>query len=189
MLKSNAIRVPKVGDPCVRMLRLEHLHHRSSCLGAGVLRQHDSTTIASHHKANSGAEFTVENNVIVLSCDQLLVGRIPAAAFTPHGFTYNVLHKGIVLATYPQGQPPLHPAFNAPGTNDPWALPQDTCDKDQGAFRVPLPLVLALNSLANVVTTRWPTPLLGGLYIGCGCDTARLYLPCQMPLSAIPPSK
>jgi hypothetical protein len=143
MLKSNSIRVPKVGDPCIGVLQLEHLHHRLSCLGAGILRQQDSTAIASHHEADSSTEFAIEDHVIVLSCNQLLVGRIPAAAYTPHGFTYNVLHKGIILATFPQSQPPLHPEFNVPGTNDTWALPQDTRDEDQGAFRVSLPLAHA----------------------------------------------
>ncbi len=78
--------------------------------------------------------------MIVLSFNQLLVGSIPAAAYTPHGLTNDVLHKGIILATYLQGQPPLHPAFNVPGANDAWALPQDTRGKDQGTFGVPLPL-------------------------------------------------
>ncbi len=76
-------------------------------------------------------------------CNQLLVGRIPAAAYTSHGFTYDLLHKGIILVTYPQGQPPLHPAFNVPGVNDAWALLQDTRGKDQGTFRVPLLLAHA----------------------------------------------
>ncbi len=83
-------------------------------------------------------EFAIEDHVIVLSCNQLLIGHIPAAAYTPHGFTYNVLHKGVVSATYPQGQPPLHPAFNVPGANDAWALLQDTRGKYQGAFKVSL---------------------------------------------------
>jgi hypothetical protein len=143
MLKSNAIRVPKVRDPCVGVLQLEHLHHWSSCLGAGILRQQDSTAIPSCHKADSGVEFSVKDHVIVLSCNQLLVSPILAAAYTPHGFTYDVLHKGIVLATYLQGQPPLHPPFNVPGANDAWVLPQDTSGEDQGAFQVPLLLAHA----------------------------------------------
>jgi hypothetical protein len=117
MLESNSIRVPKIGDPCVGVFQLEHLNHWSSCLGADVLRQQDSTAIASRCKADSSPELAIKDHVIVLSCNQLLVGSIPAAAYTPHGLTYNVLHKGIILATYPQGQPPLHSAFNVPGAN------------------------------------------------------------------------
>jgi hypothetical protein len=154
MLKSNAIRDPKIGDPCVRVLQLEHLNHRWSCLGAGVLRQQDSITIVSCCESDSITKFAIKDHVIVLSCNQLLVGHIPAPAYTPHGFTYNVLHKGIVLATYPQGQPPLHPAFNVPGMNDAWALPQDTGSEDQGAFRVPLPLAQAPESPSQRHKTR-----------------------------------
>jgi hypothetical protein len=95
------------------MLQLEHLNHWLSCLGAGVLGQQDSTTITSHREADSGTELAVEDHVVELLCNQLLVGHIPATAYTPHGFTYNVLHKGIVLATHPQGQPLLHPVFNS----------------------------------------------------------------------------
>ncbi len=61
----------------------------------------------------------------------------------PHGLPYDVLHKGIVVAIYPQVQPVFHPAFDVASSDHARTLTQDTRGKDQGAFGVPLPLTNA----------------------------------------------
>ena len=55
MLKSYAMRILKIGDPSVGvLLREDYLHHRSSCLGAGVLWQQDSTVIVANRRKTKG---------------------------------------------------------------------------------------------------------------------------------------
>jgi hypothetical protein len=143
MLKSNTMRILKIGDPSVGVLREEHLHHRSSCLGAGILWQQDSTAIAICREADSGTKFTVKDHGVELACNQVLVDCASTAAYTPNGFAYNVLHKSIVVATYPQGQPPFQPAFYVASANYARTFLQDTRGEDQGAFGIPLPFTNA----------------------------------------------
>jgi hypothetical protein len=140
MLESNAMWILEIGDPGVGVLRAEHLHHRPSCLGAGVLWQQDSAATTVGGKADSGAEFTVKDHRIVLACNDVLVGRAPATTCTPHGLPYDVLLESIVVAICPQLEPAFHPAFDVPGSDHARSLTQDTRGEDQGAFRVPLPL-------------------------------------------------
>jgi hypothetical protein len=107
------------------------------------LWQQDSTTIAIHCKADSGTKFTVKDHGVELACNQVLIDCASTAAYTPHGFAYDVLHKSILVATYPQGQPPFHPAFYVVRANYARTFLQDTLGKDQGAFRIPLPFTNA----------------------------------------------
>jgi hypothetical protein len=78
------------------------------------------------------------------ACNQILVDYASTATYTPHGFAYNVLHKRILVATYPQGQPPFHPAFYVASANYARTFLQVTRDEDQGAFGIPLPFTNAL---------------------------------------------
>ncbi len=93
MLESNTMRVLQIGDPSVGVLREEHLHHRSSCLGAGVLWQQDSTAIAIRREADGGTKLPIEDHGVELACNQVLVDSALTAAYTPHGFAYDVLHR------------------------------------------------------------------------------------------------
>jgi len=102
------------------------------------LWQQDSTAIAIHPKADGGMKLTVKDHGVVLVCNQVLIDCASTAAYTPHSFAYNVLHKSIVVATYPQGQPHFHPVFNVASVNYARTFSQDTSGEDQGAFRIPL---------------------------------------------------
>jgi hypothetical protein len=102
----------EVGDPGVGVLQEEHLYHRPACLGAGVLWQQDSATTTVSGEADSGTELAVEDHQILLACNDVLVGRAPDAACTPHGFPYDVLHESIVVAICPQLQAAFHPALD-----------------------------------------------------------------------------
>jgi len=76
-------------------------------------------------------------------CNQVLVNSASTAAYTPHGFAYNVLHKSIIAATYPKGQPPFHYVFYVVSSNYARTFLQDTHGKDQGAFGISLPFTNA----------------------------------------------
>jgi len=130
MLKSNTMRILQIWDPSVGILREEHLHHRSSCLGAGILWQQDSTAIVIHCKVDGNMKLTIEDHGVVLACNQVLVDSALTAAYTPHGIAYNVLHKSSVGATYPQGPPPFHPTIYVASANYAWNFLQDTRGED-----------------------------------------------------------
>ena len=85
----------------------------------------------------------VEDHGVELACNQVLVDSALTAAYTPHGFAYDVLHKSIIGAIYPQGQPPFHPAFYVASANYGRTFSQDTRGENQGSFGIQLPFTNA----------------------------------------------
>ena len=103
----------------------------------------DSTAVAIGCEADSGTTLTIEDHRIVLACNYILIDRASAAAYTPHGLPYDILHKGIVLSIYLQFQPAFHPALDVASSDHAWTLAQNTHSKDQGTFGIPFPLTIA----------------------------------------------
>jgi hypothetical protein len=53
------------------------------------------------------------------------------------GFSFGVVHQGLVVALFPQVHPLPEAQSDVLGPTHPWRRLQDSGDEDQGAFRVP----------------------------------------------------